>query len=205
MRASFNPQCAKKHLTNAPVLAIIGNVAYEVNDMRMDVSLALKNPGHEFPFALELSLNDQQFAGEQICFKSKAQLRGTYSMAGAGVTVRGEMQVDYERQCGLCLMPVAATADCEFEDLFYKEPNPEDPNDLFLIEDYSIDMTAYAESLVFLDMPMTVRCSPDCKGLCPVCGTNLNISQCSCGKVDTPSSKSPFAALEDLLTRDEEV
>ena len=66
--------------------------------------------------------------------------------------------------------------------------------------------TAYAESVVFLSMPMTVKCKPDCKGLCPVCGTDLNVSQCSCGRADTPSeTRKPFAALEDLLTRDEEV
>ena len=174
--------------------------------MRMDVSLALKNPGHEFPFALELLLHDQDFAGEEIKFLTPAKLKGTYSLAGAGVTVRGELECEYQRQCALCLGPVKAKAECEFEDLFYKEPNPEDPNDLFLIENYTIDMTAYAESVVFLSMPMTVKCKPDCKGLCPVCGTDLNVSQCSCGRADTPSeTRKPFAALEDLLTRDEEV
>ena len=48
--------------------------------MRVDVSLALKNPGHEFPFALELPLRDQEFAGEAIEFKSDARLEGTYAM-----------------------------------------------------------------------------------------------------------------------------
>lgn len=173
--------------------------------MRMDVSLALKNPGHEFPFALELPLTNQEFAGEQIEFLAPAKLDGTYSLQGEGVIVRGQLSVKYRRQCSSCLEPVDASADTEFEDMFYKEQNPDDPNDLFLIENYTIDMTAYAESLVFLDMPMTAKCSPDCKGLCPVCGANLNISQCSCGKADTPSKRKPFAALEDLLTQDEEV
>ena len=195
--------------------------------MRMDVSLALKNPGHEFPFALELPLHDQDFAGEEIKFLTPAKLKGTYSMAGAGVTVRGELECEYQRQCALCLGPVKAKAECEFEDLFYKEPNPEDPNDLFLIENYTIDMTAYAESVSsssdaapssavssstgtesFPDASSSsgAACKPGCKGLCPVCGTDLNVSQCSCGRADTPSeTRKPFAALEDLLTRDEEV
>ncbi|HIU46014.1 MAG TPA: DUF177 domain-containing protein [Candidatus Fimadaptatus faecigallinarum] len=174
--------------------------------MRMDVSLALKNPGHEFPFALELPLRDQEFAGEAIEFKSDARLEGTYAMQGAGVVVRGELSVKLSRQCSKCLGPVDTAVECEFEDMFFKEPDPDEPNDLFIIENYTIDMSAYAESLVFLELPMTAQCSPDCKGLCPVCGANLNISQCSCGKADTPSdTRKPFAALEDLLTRDEEV
>ena len=80
--------------------------------MRMDVSLALKNPGHEFPFALELPLHDQDFAGEEIKFLTPAKLKGTYSMAGAGVTVRGELECEYQRQCALCLGPVKAKAEC---------------------------------------------------------------------------------------------
>jgi len=33
---------------------------------------------------------------------------------------------------------------------------------------------------IILDNPMKVVCKPDCKGLCPRCGQNLNISMCDC-------------------------
>ena len=98
--------------------------------MRMDVSLALKNPGHEFPFALELPLRDQEFAGEAIEFKSDARLEGTYAMQGAGVVVRGELSVKLSRQCSKCLGPVDTAVECEFEDMFFKEPDPDEPNEL---------------------------------------------------------------------------
>lgn len=174
--------------------------------MRMDISPALKNPEQDIPFALKLRLQNQQFAGENIEFESDAELKGSYALEDGGVIVRGRLNVKYVRPCSKCLCPVHASISCDFEDMFYTEPNPDDPNDLFQIENYSIDMSAYAESLVFLEVPMTAKCRPDCKGLCPVCGTNLNISQCSCGRADTPSDTvKPFAALEDLLTRDEEV
>ena len=79
--------------------------------MRMDVSLALKNPGHEFPFTLELPLSDQEFAGEQIEFLSVAKLSGTFALQGECVIVRGALNVDYRRQCSLCLGPVEAKAE----------------------------------------------------------------------------------------------
>ncbi len=42
--------------------------------------------------------------------------------------------------------------------------------------DLTNDVFEYAE----LSIPMKNLCSEDCKGLCPQCGTNLNIQQCSC-------------------------
>lgn len=38
-------------------------------------------------------------------------------------------------------------------------------------------------------------CSPECKGLCPQCGTNLNTGVCSCRE---PATDSPWGALDDL-------
>lgn len=35
---------------------------------------------------------------------------------------------------------------------------------------------------IILDSPMKVVCNPDCKGLCPNCGQNLNIDTCGCDK-----------------------
>ncbi|MDP2921518.1 MAG: DUF177 domain-containing protein [Candidatus Omnitrophota bacterium] len=35
---------------------------------------------------------------------------------------------------------------------------------------------------IILDYPMKVICKPDCKGLCPNCGQNLNAGECECGK-----------------------
>ena len=32
----------------------------------------------------------------------------------------------------------------------------------------------------YLAMPMKPLCRPDCRGLCPECGTNLNVTTCSC-------------------------
>ena len=59
-------------------------------------------------------------------------------------------------------------------------------------------------------------CKPDCKGLCPVCGRNLNIDPCACGasvlhlvtddeEAQEDNTQKPFAALQDLLSRNEEV
>lgn len=45
-----------------------------------------------------------------------------------------------------------------------------------------IDITDILLEQVSLEVPMKILCSDDCKGLCPMCGTNLNISTCNCKK-----------------------
>ena len=48
-----------------------------------------------------------------------------------------------------------------------------------------------------MDMDMKVLCSEECKGLCPVCGKNLNLGPCGCRKQPDPR----FAVLEQLLDK----
>ncbi len=43
-----------------------------------------------------------------------------------------------------------------------------------------IDLTDLLQESVVLDYPRFLRCSEDCKGLCPVCGCDLNQEQCDC-------------------------
>jgi uncharacterized protein len=44
-----------------------------------------------------------------------------------------------------------------------------------------IDLDPDIREELLLDYPMKPLCRPDCKGLCPKCGKNLNEGGCSCG------------------------
>ncbi|MFA5145317.1 MAG: DUF177 domain-containing protein [Candidatus Omnitrophota bacterium] len=44
-----------------------------------------------------------------------------------------------------------------------------------------IDLDPEIREEIILDYPVRLLCSPDCKGLCPKCGKNLNEGGCSCG------------------------
>ncbi len=43
-----------------------------------------------------------------------------------------------------------------------------------------IDISKDVREFCILSVPMKILCSNSCKGLCPHCGTNLNVEQCSC-------------------------
>lgn len=47
--------------------------------------------------------------------------------------------------------------------------------------DKEIDLSPDIRDQIILDYPINPLCSPNCKGLCPNCGKNLNEGGCSCG------------------------
>jgi uncharacterized protein len=68
-----------------------------------------------------------------------------------------------------------------------------------------LDTVFYSDDLIetddllreqlILNLPMKPLCSPDCKGFCPRCGADLNISGCGC---ETKETDSRFEVLKQL-------
>ena len=59
-----------------------------------------------------------------------------------------------------------------------------------------IDLAPLIREYALLDVPIKPICKPACKGLCPVCGEDLN--QVDCGH-HRDAEESPFSVLKDLL------
>ncbi len=64
-----------------------------------------------------------------------------------------------------------------------------------------LDVEEIARTLFYLELPSRVLCKDDCKGLCPVCGTDLNVSACSC---KSPERGNRLTGLKKLLDNYEE-
>ncbi len=51
-----------------------------------------------------------------------------------------------------------------------------------------IDLTQIAREEIILDYPVKLICRPDCRGLCPYCGRDLNKTSCNCRPEKNPAS-----------------
>ena len=69
---------------------------------------------------------------------------------------------------------------------------------------HTIDLTEALYAALLMETPFVVLCREDCKGLCPVCGENLNERDCGhAAQIEEERlASSPFAALRNLKLDD---
>lgn len=91
-----------------------------------------------------------------------------------GVLVSGTVAAELAGQCSRCLTDIADEITAEVQELYYYPgQDTDDDEDLFVIDEY-IDLEPAVRDAVVVDLPFTPLCRPDCAGLCPDCGIDLN-------------------------------
>lgn len=157
---------------------------------------------------IELEL-DERLSSESVTVVSPVRAFLKIDKSGADVLVRGTVSGDVELQCGRCLknfiMPVRSRMDVVYhpEDVNKKEESrglTADELDSEFYRDDTLDTDELLLEQLILNIPMKPLCSGDCRGICPKCGTDLNIEQCGCG---TDEIDPRLKVLESLLKRKE--
>jgi uncharacterized protein len=101
------------------------------------------------------------------------------------ILVRGTLRTTLRCRCDRCLRyydhPVENSDVC----LFYEE-----------VTDDFLDLTEDVREDILLGFPQKCLCIPDCRGLCPECGHNLNVRECDCPA--PASAPSAFDKLDRL-------
>ena len=170
--------------------------------MALDVGNALKNPGQVYSFEAAIELPEMEILGDPVRFEG-IDVRGEYFCTGdSRISLRASVAAEVHTRCSRCLEPVQESLSTEIDALYAKQPDPDDP-DLYAFEAHALELEDAAKDALLLALPLQFFCKPDCKGLCPVCGGNLNHNTCTCheGNVIT----GPFSALKDYVLKNEEV
>lgn len=71
-----------------------------------------------------------------------------------------------------------------------------------VMEGYHLNVDELINDELLLNWPMKILCREDCKGICKVCGRNLNDGECGCDDF-VPDPR--MAAIKDLFNADKEV
>ena len=67
-----------------------------------------------------------------------------------------------------------------------------------------IEPKEFIREQLLLTFPMVPVHSPDCKGLCPVCGMDRNDRECGCRQETLPEKDNPFTALKKIIKPEKE-
>lgn len=125
---------------------------------------------------------------------------------GRLIIVRGTASGVVTLQCSRCLKPTKCPietdfeARCEVRHFFaMAEGNYEglDEEVTSIFDGSSADVVELARQALILALPMRPLCSPECRGICPTCGADLNEGSCDC----KPPKDPRWAKLEMLLPK----
>jgi uncharacterized protein len=131
-------------------------------------------PGEAYRDELEVELQALDFGGQRyLPVPEKVPAVFEISRANTGTVFTLSFTVRLHGPCYRCL------GDAVLElPLSVREYQAESPDDEQLTTPYlhgnNLDLSAWARDTVALALPDKILCRPDCAGLCPVCGKNLN-------------------------------
>jgi uncharacterized protein len=122
-----------------------------------------------------------------------------------GILAAGEATMPIQLQCDRCLQTYVTTITISLREHFYPTvdintgvmlPGSDDEMDFPIDHNHQLDLREAIRQNVLLALPMQSLCRPDCLGLCPQCGHNLNEGPCGC---QPEVADDRFAMLRALL------
>jgi uncharacterized protein len=142
------------------------------------------------------------YHGAEFRQTSPLQVKAVAELRGVEIRLHGHLGTSLEASCDRCLGSVVIPVESDF-DLSYRPvstmPRAEEvelPLDELEVGFFSGDGIEFDDAVteqVILSVPMKVICNADCRGLCPVCGSNLNVEKCGCLHT---AEISPFSSLK---------
>ena len=111
----------------------------------------------------------------------------------ADIRLRAKWHGGFTQLCARCVEPVPAPLRGDFDLIFRPhsaDANPgehaisADETEIGYYEESGLELNDVVREQVLLSLPSRTLCQPDCKGLCPRCGQNLNLTACNCNSAE---------------------
>ena len=159
--------------------------------MVLDLEPVFNNIGMRLPFAFTFALEDVPQAGPVTAEGAVENRAGVVTFSAAVSFVR-------HTACDRCLKALELPVRSEVSHVLVQQLADEADDAFVEVPALRLDADALLREDILLLLPTKTLCRPDCKGLCPQCGADLNETDCGCKKpVD-----SRLAVLQQLLTEE---
>lgn len=146
----------------------------------------------------DVNLSDVEINGVKP-FSKPAKVQAEFRSFAGSVILEASAVYTVAMPCDRCATDAVQEKIVHFSHTLVRELNGEDDESLILVSDERLDLDELLREDILLDLPSKFLCSPDCRGLCPQCGVNLNLEQCSCVQ-DVADPR--LAVLKSLLQED---
>ena len=163
--------------------------------MTLDLRGVFSGREKVLPISCELDLSAVEMFGVRP-FKEPVAVTGKAEISADTVRLFAECRAVYSAPCDrcgeLCDEPYTVTVERDI----VTELAGEEQDHILVVSDMVLELDDLLESEVILAAPTKHLCGENCRGLCPVCGKNLNRGECGC-TADTVDPR--LEALKNLL------
>lgn len=129
-----------------------------------------------------------------------------FILTNFGIMATVDADASLHLNCARCLEDFVTNASVDFTEEYRPSidiatglPPDSAPHSDMVFEipsDHTIDLTEALRQHLLLAVDLIPICSDDCRGLCPICGSNLNTTSCNCS---ADEEANPFAVLQGLF------
>jgi len=145
------------------------------DQLRLNVGFLINQPvgsSREFLFDIPVFHLDTEFHLTNLGGMAK------FTRTAQGLLAQVKMHATAKTECVRCLSDFEQDLNIDFTELYAFSLNAVTDSELLVPENAQINLRPLVREYMLLDMPINPLCSADCKGLCPICGQNLNESTC---------------------------
>lgn len=167
--------------------------------MLINLTDYFKSPDKTGKFTLQYEGQTLHTDLEEIPVENGDGVNMTVKNIGDGrLNIQGNGELTVTMPCDRCLTDVKVPVSVDF-DYVVNQPDGfhelSEDDELFM-KGFELDTEAVLHNELIMGLPMKVLCKDDCKGLCPVCGSNRNERECGC---DTFVPDPRMAAIQDIF------
>lgn len=148
--------------------------------MKVDLSTLLRAKGNSLKVNIEGDPDLCTSLSDDILKFNKVTVNGILENLSDMLTFKGQLYFSYVARCGRCLAEVEQEFTIDVEDSFYSDTSAATAENDYFYNGRELDLSRFIFDNIALTIPLKHLCSEVCKGICPKCGKNLNLEECSC-------------------------
>ena len=151
--------------------------------MIIDVSGILKEFGGKIKIDGEVDLPDTDFMGEMYTFKTPISVKGDVTNNGKSLILAVVCSGKMGTQCARCMKDITVDIDFPVEEhLVRSDGEFSEDEDIITFDGHTVELDGIIADNLIMNIEGRYLCKDDCKGLCPVCGQDLNEGECGCSR-----------------------
>ena len=132
----------------------------------------------DLPFSFIVPCNELDISSDGTLYLGDAKVEGKLVFLGEDYVTEGAITIRKSFLCDRCLKEVEKEVKIDFSEKFSREES--DDSTLFTGDE--IDLTEVVRDIVLAAEPISHLCKEECKGLCKICGKDLNEGECGCDR-----------------------